>query len=106
MNGIEWFKSGVTGQHQLPCKVAEMLININQQDIVVIEKITDWLVIDSTCTVVSQNFDQRYGRHNDLDYAPLRSIEDRAAHRAALFYDRFPVRAEDPLALDVRYPRA
>jgi len=61
MNGIRWFKSGVTGQHQTPCKVPEMLIDINQQDVVVIEKIADSLGINSTRAVASENFDQRDG---------------------------------------------
>ena len=50
--------------------------------------------------------DRIYAIRDDLDYAALCGIENGPAHRAAIFYDRFPVRAEDPLALDVRYPRA
>jgi hypothetical protein len=83
-----------------------MLVDVNQQNVIVIEKIADSLVIDAACAVASENFDQRDGGYDDLDYAPLCRIEHGSAHRAAVFNDRFPVRAEELLALDVRYPRA
>ena len=58
MNGVGRFKSRVTSQHQSPRKVPKMLIDVSQQNVIIIEKISDSLIIDSACAVASKNFDQ------------------------------------------------
>jgi hypothetical protein len=83
-----------------------MLIDVDQQNVVVVEKIADSLVVSSASAVASENFDERYRRYNNFDDAPLRGIEHGSAHRAAIFYNRFPVWAENSLALNMSYPRA
>jgi hypothetical protein len=106
VNCIGWFQTGMPREHQPPCKICNLLIEVDDQDVVVVEEISNLPIVYSAGSISRQDLNQTECRDSDLDDAALRGFEDLATHCHAILDHRLSVGITNPFLLDVGDPGA
>ena len=73
-------KPRVARQHQSTSKVAHVLVCTHKQNVIVVEVISNLLVINRRVLVLTDYFYQCDRRHDDLNIPLLSSLQNGATH--------------------------